>query len=91
MTFKGYDFFVNSIDDPRSLWEEIFLQFISRDDPVPRSDHHRRSIKFIKCKFGNVLRQVFQERASFVGIAYQNNPAGFFQRLNNYFVVKRNE
>lgn len=43
-----------------SLREEVCLEFVSRCDPVLRTDDYRRSIEVIECQFGNSLSEFLE-------------------------------
>ena len=44
VTSKWNKFFVNCIDNPRSLWEEEFVKFVWRSNPVTCANYYWRSI-----------------------------------------------
>src|SRR5690606_28075796 len=62
VSFQWKNPFMNGIDKPVGLGEEVIFQFVGWSDPVARTNNHRWGIEVIKSQFSNIRSHFTHER-----------------------------
>ena len=83
-----HDAFVDCIDNPICLREEVCIQFVAGSDPVACADNNGRCIQIIECKLGDVASDIVQVGTTCASIGSKNNLTGLLNGFQNLFVVE---
>ena len=89
VVLKRHDLFVDRIQDPAWLREELVVILEGRCDPVLRADDHGRGIEVIEGQLCDVPRDFVEEAAASAGIGGEDDLAGLLHGLDDLGVIKR--